>query len=533
MSAVSDTVKTAPRIIEREMPLAAISAQSAREKSIRHGHLSTLHIWWARRPLAACRAAIFAALVPEPDDPVEAKRMQAFIAQLSNWDNSIDSVTGVSDSTHTYIAQAREMIKNAFPNRAPRVLDPFAGGGAIPLEALRLGCETHALDLNPVAHIIQLATLVYPQKFANRPGPYGEKPGATLAGDVRSWGKWVLEKARAEIGDLYPKDEDGAATVAYLWARAVTCPNLGCGSAVPLIRQTWLSRKPKKYVAYKVEANGPGSNVRFQVMPTQNLSEFEDFDPSVGTSRGGAATCPCCGTPLSDKYITSESVAGNLGALPVAVVTDTPGMQGKRYRDVSAADALAYSHAMNRLTEAQEKYDPFSGDLAPVPDEMIAQRRITGGSCVVYGMDSFGKLFNARQALAITTLVRAVREAYTAILAETSDTEYAKAVGTYLAFAVDRLTDRCAVLCRWDNSRETIVNVFGRQGLPMVWDYAEVNPFSPSTGGWTGAIEWITKYIEHGAATADSSSHVTRGTATQLPYPDGYFDAVITDHRDC
>ncbi len=153
------------RIIEEQMPLTAISAHSAREKSIRHGHLSTLHIWWARRPLAACRAAIFAALVPQPEDPKEAKRLQAFIANLANWDNSIDSNnpsgrTGV----HHYIKDARAYVKRSFPDRAPRVLDPFAGGGAIPLEALRLGCETYAFDLNPVAHIVQLATLVYPQK---------------------------------------------------------------------------------------------------------------------------------------------------------------------------------------------------------------------------------------------------------------------------------------------------------------------------------------------------------------------------------
>jgi len=240
------------RIIEEQMPLTAISAHSAREKSIRHGHLSTLHIWWARRPLAACRAAIFAALVPQPEDPKEAKRLQAFIANLANWDNSIDSNnpsgrTGV----HHYIKDARAYVKRSFPDRAPRVLDPFAGGGAIPLEALRLGCETYAFDLNPVAHIVQLATLVYPQKYSNRPGPYGNKPGATQVGDVQKWGKWVLEKARAEIGDLYPKDKDGATMVAYLWARTIVCPRADCAVQVPLIRQTWLAKKPGRMSAYK------------------------------------------------------------------------------------------------------------------------------------------------------------------------------------------------------------------------------------------------------------------------------------------
>ncbi len=262
MSIGSDTNGTKLRIIEREMPLREISLLSAQEKYVAHGHLSTVHIWWARRPLAACRAAIFAALVPEPDDPKAAKKMQHFIAQLADWGNSIDSLDPSSKKgVHQYIAQARVYIRDAFGGRTPRILDPFAGGGAIPLEALRLGCETYALDLNPVAHIIQIATLFYPEQYANRPGPYGEKPGATLAGDVRKWGQRVLEKARAEIGDLFPKDPDGATVVAYLWARGVPCPNPSCGSAVPLIRQTWLARKANKHVAYKVEADGPGTAV--------------------------------------------------------------------------------------------------------------------------------------------------------------------------------------------------------------------------------------------------------------------------------
>jgi putative DNA methylase len=239
MTTKPTTSGAARRVIEEQMPLTAISAHSAYEKSIRHGHLSTLHIWWARRPLAACRAAIFAALVPHPDDPLEATRLQTFIASLAKWDNSIDSDSPNGPSgVHHYIKDARAAIRKAFPDRAPRVLDPFSGGGAIPLEALRLGCETYAFDLNPVAHIIQLATLVYPQKYAQRSGSYGEKPGATLVGDVQRWSKWVAERARDEIGDLYPRDASGAAPVAYLWARTITCPRADCAVAVPLIRQT-------------------------------------------------------------------------------------------------------------------------------------------------------------------------------------------------------------------------------------------------------------------------------------------------------
>ncbi len=357
-----------PRIIECQMPLTAISAQSQRGQYVSTGNPSLLHIWWARRPLAACRASIFAALVPQPEDPAEARRLQGFIAQLSDWENSIDNPSAAGGrEAHNYIREARLRIRNAFHNRAPRVLDPFAGGGAIPLEALRLGCETYALDLNPVAHVIQLATLVYPQRYANRPGPFGEKAGSTLVGDVRKWAHWVLERVLATVGDLYPKDQDGSTVVAYIWARTVPCPNPACGSAVPLIRQTWLARKPKKYVAYKVEADGPGSDVRFRVMQVRNVKDF-GFDPGVGTSRGGTAVCPCCETPLSEKHITGEANRGKMGALPVAVVLDMPGVSGKRYREVSSHDRSIYAEAEQRLSALTSSFDPFSGELSPVPD---------------------------------------------------------------------------------------------------------------------------------------------------------------------
>lgn len=517
------------RIIEVEMPLTKISEHSAREKSIRHGHLSTLHIWWARRPLAACRAAIFAALVPQPDDPKEAKKMQNFIASLANWDNSIDSAGAVGNkAAHNYIKDARAYIKKAFPDRAPRVLDPFSGGGAIPLEALRLGCETYAFDLNPVAHIIQLATLVYPQKYAHRPGPYDEKPGATLIGDVQRWGTWVLDKAREEIGDLYPKDDSSANTVAYLWARTITCPRPDCAVPVPLIRQTWLARKPGRMSAYKIEANGPGSEIRYTVVgPVKSASDF-DFDPGVGSTRGGTAVCPCCGTPLGEKYIKDEAVKGRMSDQMVAVVWESA--KGKLYRSVRREDVEAFHQATKRLQQLEDRYDPLSGELSPVPDEPFA---LNSRYAVppLYGLDTFGKLFNPRQALALATFVRFVREAYAEIVQQTGDGEYANAITTYLALTLDRLVNRCSVVCTWHNGAkyELVNHVFARQAIPMVWDYPEVNPFNASSGGWEGAGEWITRYIEYGAATAQHFADVRRGSATKLPFEDGFFDAVITD----
>ena len=312
------------RLIEVALPLKEVSEQSAREKSIRHGHISTLHIWWARRPLAACRAVVFASLIPDPDDaecptsfkqlvmdtlgssqfkpsrpepspgaaaPVEVKpladtprnRCLEFIKHLVRWENSNEP---------EYIEPARKLIRAAHkilhpdsPSEMPKVLDPFAGGGAIPLEALRLGCVAHAIDINPVAHLIQLCTLVYPQKFGKPLPPDAPVPGYIrenaelfvgkkskangkdlfgddavdvaeaeyrrnpLAADVKYWGNWVLEKARAELAEFYPPDPDGSVPIAYLWARTVKCPNPACAATVPLIRQTWLCKRKDRKVA--------------------------------------------------------------------------------------------------------------------------------------------------------------------------------------------------------------------------------------------------------------------------------------------
>jgi len=518
------------RIIEVEMPLTKISEHSAREKSIRHGHLSTLHIWWARRPLAACRAAIFAALVPQPEDPKEAKKMQNFIASLADWDNSIDNNSPTSaKGIHHYIKDARAYIKKAFPDRAPRVLDPFSGGGAIPLEAMRLGCETYAFDLNPVAHIIQLATLVYPQKYAHRPGTHGDKPGATLIGDVQRWSAWVLDRAREEVGNLYPRDDSGANAVAYLWARTVSCPRPDCAVPVPLIRQTWLARKPGRMSAYKIEASGPGSDIRYTVIgPVKSASDF-DFDPSVGSTRGGTAVCPCCGTPLSENHIVSEAQAGRMNDQMVAVVWESE--NGKLYRSVRPEERNAFQEAKKRLQQLEESYDPLSGELPPVPDEQMPPQGTLGFRVQRYGIDNWGKLFNPRQALVLATFSRWVRAANAEITREVADVEYAKAVSTYLALTFDRLINRCSVACTWHNGAkyELVNHVFARQAIPMVWDYPEVNPFNASSGGWEGAEEWITRYIEYGAATAKQPADVRRGSATKLPFEDGFFDAVITD----
>ena len=407
------------RLIEVALPLKEVSEQSAREKSIRHGHISTLHIWWARRPLAACRAVVFGSLIPDPDDPECPESFRKLVMELLNSSQfrPTDSEgTAVEDTPRNrclefikhlvrwensnepeYIEPARKLIKAAHKflhpdsdSDVPKVLDPFAGGGAIPLEALRLGCEAHAIDINPVAHLIELCTLVYPQKFG-RPLPKsapvpdyirnlvaahkdsadgqgeldyegseddtdtpadeeesGKRPAEVdgvalaslpliteseyrrnpLAADVKYWGHWVLEKAREELAEFYPPDPDGSVPVAYLWARTVKCPNPACGATIPLVRQLWLCKKANRKVALRMMPSHKTKRCDFTVVEGKEIT----FDPGEGTMRRGDATCPFCTAVTQVEHLRSECRAGRLGQQMMAIVSSPSGRSNKQFR---------------------------------------------------------------------------------------------------------------------------------------------------------------------------------------------------------
>lgn len=295
---------------------------------------------------------------------------------------------------------------------------------------------------------------------------------------------------------------------------------------VPLIRQTWLARKAGKYVTYKIEADGPGSEIRYRIVgPVQKASDL-GFDPAIGSTRGGTAICPACGTPLSENLIVSEAQAGRMGAIPVAVVVD--GIASKEYRSCQEADQHAVSQAQRKLEQIREEHDPFSGELVPIPDESLPPHGTLGFRVQRYGVKTWSDLFTARQQLALATFVKWVRRAHGEIAQQTGDAEYAKAVTTYLAINVDRLADYNSVICQWQVSGEKIGHTFGRQAIPMTWDFCEVNPFSGLTGDWDGGLDWIRRVLET-AAVSGHPADVRRGSATQLPYDDKFFDAVITD----
>ncbi len=560
---------TAKAFIESSFPVKEVSEESAREKNIRHGHISTLHIWWARRPLASSRASIYAALTPEAENEEERLKKSQFIGVftqeyqkwwdsgkkgkapkvilqnhcLAKWENSL--AEGI-------IRKARAEILKANGGNPPRVLDPFAGGGAIPLEALRLGCETYASDLNPVAVLIEKCTLEYPQKYGKLQkvkgsNLLGEKEINPLLYDVKKWGEWILEEARKEIGRFYPPDPGGSIPVGYIWARTIKCQNPACGAEIPLVRQTWLAKKDKKKVAYKLIPEGNKIDFEIRDLPASPSSAQAggkqiDFDPGTGTISRAKAICPCCGSGLSAKEVRKQFQEGKAGERMIAVVLHHPGKQGKTYRLATERDLEIFREAEKYLEKKRkELWNEWGFD--PVPDEPTPEGKGSGAerafSVRNYGLDTWGDLFNSRQKLALITFVEKVREAHKKMIEEGYDEEYAKAVVSYPALGLSRMVDYYNTLCIWDNGQERTVHVFGRQALPMVWDYSELNPLSSTVGGWESmAFRRIWKVIEFLSnmnipATVTQSSlpvpTVTQASATSLPYPDNYFDAVITD----
>ncbi len=486
-------MKNDKRFIEETFPLREVSEESAREKNIRHGHISTLHIWWARRPLASSRATTYAGLVPLPEDPEEIEQKKTFIVQLSKWENSLSL---------ELIKKAREEILKANGGKPPRVLDPFSGGGSIPLEALRLGCEVHATEYNPVAVLILKCTLVFPQKFGrpkkvkvkNSMGLEQEVEISPLVEDVKRWGEWILESAREEIGRFYPEDEDGSVPVGYIWARTVPCQNPACGAQIPLIRQLWLVKKNNKKVALYPYVEG--GEVRFKIVGTGYDPMPEGFDPSKGTVSRAIATCLVCGSTVDDKTTRKLFQEGKAGERMVAVVLHKPGEQGKRYRLATEEDMEIFRKAEKYLKEKRQKLMEEWG-IDPVPDEAMDKEDPTTVGGRGYGFETWGDLFNSRQKLALITFTERVRLAYKKMLEEGYEEEYAKAVCAYLGLGMSMMSSFCNSFARWENTSEAIKHLYSRQALPMLWDYAEVNLFSGSTGSLLTYLDYSGETLTH------------------------------------
>lgn len=494
------------KLIEVALPLDKINAESAREKSIRHGHPSTLHLWWARRPLAAARAVIWSSLVDDPsshpelfpteeEQNRERQRLFHILEDLVVWENS---------NNEQVLETAKAEIMKSTGGNPPELLDPFSGGGAIPLEAQRLGLKAHAHDLNPVAVMINKAMIEIPPRFSGmapvNPDARTSKMSQAwsraqgLAEDVRYYGEWMKQEAYKRIGHLYPKAKvpreqgGGEATViAWIWARTVKCPNPACGCEMPLASSFVLSKKKGKEAWVKPVPDG--DHVRFEVQSGKCPKEYESYK----TGRGATFKCPCCGEVTSDDYVKQEGKEGRINSQLMAVVAE-----GKRGR-------IYCSPSEEHIFAAQiEK--PDNGPTGMLPDNP------RWFSPPAFGMDHYDDLFTPRQLTALTTFSALVAEAQQKVEADAiaagmandhlplrnggqGTRAYGEAVGVYLAFVLDKMTDYHSSICSWHNSGEKMRNTFGRQAIPMVWDYAEANPFCSSSGSYDNMLEWVTKCI--------------------------------------
>ncbi|MBI2957683.1 MAG: DUF1156 domain-containing protein [Chloroflexi bacterium] len=571
-----------PRLIEVAFPLKQASLDSVHEKNVRHGHISTLHIWPARRPLAACRAALIATLLPDPGNEVERKKLLELLGGTVKTRNTFKSVGGrqvpvIKEETEGGILHwgnengpamdfFREEIKKAYGGRAPRVLDPFAGGGAIPLEAMRLGCDVTAADINPVAWFILKCTLEYPQKLARQTRPLpqfaldseefmsaflkqkpnGKKskakrgeamqgrmmqgvPEAGLSWHVRAWGHWVMERARKDLERFYPT-VDGKPTVAYLWARTVACKN--CRATIPLLKTRWLCKRDKKRFCLDLKARDDRKGVDFSVVvePVKggNVAQRGAHDKEIGRgtmSRSGAS-CPVCGSvgtvAMTMDDIRVEGMAGRLGSQMTAVVVE--GEKGKEYRLPTEEELTATCEAATHI-EVVFKDVPFG-----LPTEPLPTKEALGFRVPLYGMDQWYKLFTPRQLVALGIFVKHTRALSEAMSGESYPPAWADGVAASLALSLDRLANQSSNVCRWNMGGENIEGTFARFALPVLWDYAEVSVLSETTGAYAGAVDWVAQAVDHcaHATVAAPVPYIQNRSAISAPH-EACFDAIVTD----
>ena len=635
------TTTNAKRLIEVAFPLKQVSLDSVHEKNVRHGHISTLHIWPARRPLAAARAALIATLLPDPGDAdkrkdilermagrvtekVERKRVNGRVVEKVK-EETTGGILHWGRENGPDLEWFRNQIREAYGGRAPKVLDPFAGGGAIPLEAMRLGCEVTAMDINPVAWFILKCTLEYPQKLAGQTRPlpdfaladgqfmegflkskgfkgarlrtflerfgHGKGEGtqlgqssqddslieADLAWHVRAWGRWVLAQARKELASSYPTyaefqpltpngdaelrtmrllelDDYGIAkldplnadfsesylkdprnprwvakpTVAYLWARTVSCKQ--CRATLPLLKTRWLCKKDNKRVLLTMEPSQDRTGVIFAVQPVVpqnggNGAQRREHDKRIGAgtmSRTGA-TCPCCGAIMTMSDIRFEGKAGRLGATMTAVVVD--GAKGKEYR-LPTEHEVEIAEVTEERVQAIYADIPFGLPEEPTPKAGIGASRAF--SVDGYGFDTWRKLFTNRQLFAIGAFITSIRTILT-IKSPQDDSDALLATTAMLAVSLDRAVNYMSTVCIWEPVASEIKQTFLRFALPITWDFAEGNPLAPIDRLFAGGVSNVARVLDSTSPVMIQSSTSPTVLCQSAIVPVEQHDLVITD----
>jgi adenine-specific DNA methylase len=539
---------TCKRLIEVDFPIAKVSEHSAKEKSIRYGHPSTLHLWWARRPLAACRAVLMGLLLPDPCDaecPNDFKaKARRFLAQRSSKPSAkdedlrqllLDFIGEFADWEHaansTYLEIGRGLVRAAHSVETPVVVDPFSGGGSIPLEALRLGCEAFASDLNPVACLILKTLLEDIPRYGNAdfklPGKDGKEVVVQgLANALRHVGNQVKEAAKKELARFYPTDTDGSRPIAYLWARTVRCEGIGCGAEIPLMRSFWLSKRnsSRRGLRYRVQRpKGKLPLILFEVFEPD-----EDKDLPNSTVNRANATCLCCNTVLPAERVRAQlseqnggadvvfDKSGNRsgGARLLVVVTVHDNLASRQYRLPTDEDYKAIWAAQKAVRALPD---------CAVPTEAIPTTELRRIALPIYGVKSWGDMYTARQKLAMATLTKIINS-----LAATTDAS--KAVNRFAGLALSRFSDISNAFCQWENTKTQVRHVFTRQAIAMLWDFAEPDLFGDNAGDYGTTLETMARVVEK-LLQFDWPTHgrVERADAAGSPLPKQSANIWFTD----
>lgn len=529
--------KECKRLAEVDFPIAMVSKHSASDKYVRHKPNTSLHPWWAQRPLASCRAMILGLLLPDPCDslcPLEFKAkvretfhgflgvregdkglrraLLTFIGDVANWDVA---------NNPRWISVARALVKAAFPNEMPLVVDPFAGAGSIPLEALRLGSDAFASDLNSVACLI-LKTML-----EDIP-----RQGSEAAEELRRVGDSIKKHAEKVLSDFYPKDSDEATPIAYLWARTVRCESPNCGAVIPLVRSYWLCKKEGRYRALRHEVLRTKNNlphVEFRIFEPKSKKEVPD-----GTVTRAKAACICCGTVLPPERVRAQLAeqhggadvifdkkgARIGGALILAVVTLHPKADGRKYRLPTEQDYQAIWKAQERLKKIISEWEKGNSKvLCPFPNEPLPPIGTLGFRVQRYGMLQWGDLFTARQKIALLTIAGLIQRLPSDDLSSRS----------LAAFSHSKFARHLNANARWNNVIESVEPAFGQQTLPITWTFPESVPWGPWAENYDGSVEAVARTVERGFFGVDANGQTEIADATNHPLPDTSCDVWFTD----